>query len=403
MSVEQQELVQRGAVTAVRVHQETSRTSRIYSLEYSDGVQTWREPLWSVTTLLKAIDKPALVYWAAREVAAAAFKDRAHLDSDLARFGEREAIYQLSQAPWSRREKAADVGTAVHALIDAHVRGAELPFLDEDVREKAHAHYGQFLRFEADYRPVWHGAEMTVVNPEHGWAGTLDQLAEIGHRGLGLLDVKNTSPAGKKKDQPGVWPEHALQVCCYGNATEIIPVRGLWAEPVPMPEVKWGAVLWLSEERYALVEVDISAQTYRAFRTAAEFYRWQDGPGKRVILGEQSPAVFGVLPSAEEQEAATSKLDVTRSPDEGSPDGDAAREPEIHPAGESQSAGTTINEPQRRALEAMAREIGGHDALKAIAHEVCGVDSTTKIPAARFDDVAAAITAAGDPGSEAAA
>lgn len=304
MTAGQQELVQRGEVTAIRVSQQTGRNARLYELEFTDGVQTWREPLWSVTTLLKALDKPALVYWAAREVAAAAFKDREHLDSDLKRFGEREAVYQLSQAPWSRREKAADVGTAVHALIDAHVRGTEPPHLDDDVREKAGRHFDQFRRFEDAYRPEWRGAEMTVVHPDHGWAGTLDELAEIGSRGLGLIDVKNTNPAGKKKDQPGVWPEHALQCAAYAHGALIVPNRDVWEEPVPMPPVEWGAVLWLAEDRYALVEVDVSDEAYRAFRIAAEMYRWQDGRGKASIYGERPPAVFGVLPTPDEQAAA---------------------------------------------------------------------------------------------------
>lgn len=385
----QQELVQRGAVTAVRVAQETGRSSRIYQLEYSDGVQTWREPLWSVTTLLKALDKPALVYWAAREVAAVAFKDRAHLESDLARFGEREAIYQLSQAPWSRREKAADVGTAVHSLIEAHVTGAALPHLDDDVREKAHAHFGQFLQFERDYRPTWHGAEATVLNPEHGWAGTLDLLAEVGDRGLGVLDIKNTGAGGKKKDKPGVYPEHGLQVACYANGSLLVPTRGVWAEPVPMPEVRWGAVLWLAEDRHALVEVDVSPETYRAFRIAAEIYRWQDGPGKRVLFFDRSPAALGVLPTAQEQAAAHARDVVAR------------QQERIEAEDHDDPSPPTITEPQRRALEAAARDAKiGHDGLKAIAAEVCGVGSTKLIPARDFDAVLAAVQATADPGPE---
>jgi hypothetical protein len=122
---------------------------------------------------------------------------------------------------------------------------------------------------------------------------------------MGVIDVKNTNAGGKKKDQPGVYPEHALQVAAYAHAAEIVPVRGAWAEPVPMPEISWGAVLWLAEDRHAFVEVDVSDATYRIFRLAAEIFRWQDGPGKRAILGEQTPATFGVLPT-DEQIAALS-------------------------------------------------------------------------------------------------
>lgn len=372
-TAEQTELVRRGEVQAVRVHQDTGRNSRLYTLEYTDGVQTWREPLWSVTTLLKALDKPALVYWAAREVAAAAFKDRAHLESDLERFGEREAIYQLSQAPWSRREKAADVGTAVHALIDAHVRGAEAPNLDEDVRDKARRHFDQFRRFEEAYQPEWHGAEMTVVNAKDGWAGTLDELASIGNRGLGLIDVKNTNPAGRKKDQPGVWPEHSLQCAAYAHAEEVVSTRDMWVAPVPMPEVHWGAVLWLAEDRYALVEVDVSDRAYRAFRIAAEMYRWQDGPGKAAVIGERPPAAFGVLPTMDEQAEALRAQGVQVP---------------------------VINEAQRkRMLKLGANADMDHAAVKALVEEMTGATSTTKVPLAQYEAVCTVLEARATDGA----
>lgn len=280
----------------VRVHQETGRDSRLYRLEFSDGDQVWSEPLWSVTTLIRAIDKPAIPYWAARGVATTAIQHRQYLDADVQRFGEREAIYQLSQAPWRQRSRAGEIGTAVHALIDAHVRGAELPPVPEDLRAEVEPRFEQFHRFLAEYRPTFHGAEMTVYNPEHGWAGTLDELAEIGTRGLGLIDVKCTN-AGRD-GEPGVYAEHGLQCAAYRHGRWIVPVRGAWAEPVPMPELAWGAVLWLATDRFALVEVDVSAETYRAFRIAAELWRWTDGPGKRAVLGEAAPATFGVMPEA---------------------------------------------------------------------------------------------------------
>lgn len=288
----------------VRVHRETGRNSRIYRLEMTDGERSWLEPLWSVTTALKALDKPAIPYWSAREVAKAALRDREHLESDVERYGLDEAVKQLAGSPWKSRSRAGEIGSAVHTLVDAHVRGAQQPPLKlaPELRDGVDARFKQFRRFEGDYRPTWHGAEMTVVHPEHGWAGTLDELCEIGTRGLGLIDVKNSNAT--RDGDPGVWPEHGLQCAAYSNAKEIIPVRGAWSEPVPMPKVEWAAVLWLAEDRYALVEVDIGPQTYRAFQIAFEMWRWQDGPGKQVVIGQQPASVFGVLPTLEELAAA---------------------------------------------------------------------------------------------------
>lgn len=288
----------------VRVHRQTGRNSRVYKLEFSDGERTWLMPLWSVTTLIRGLDKPAIPYWAAKEVAKAAIKDRKHLDADVERYGEDEAVKQLSGAPWKSRSRAGEIGTAVHTLIDAHVRGAEQPALQlaDDLVPGVTRRFEQFKRWENEWQPTWHGAEMTVFHPEDGWAGTLDELAELGTRGLGVLDVKNSN-AGRDGG-PGVYPEFALQIAAYAHAKEIVASRGAWLEPLPMPEVHWGAVLWLAEDRHALVEVDITDRVYRAFRVAAEVWRYQDGPGKEAVIGEQSPAVFGILPTPEEQAAA---------------------------------------------------------------------------------------------------
>src|SRR5262245_23314729 len=89
----------------VRVHQRTTRESRIYHLEFTDGERSWHAPLWSVTTLIKAIDKPALPRWAAREVAEAAIHDRGYLDQDVERYGERETISRLAEAPYRQRSQ----------------------------------------------------------------------------------------------------------------------------------------------------------------------------------------------------------------------------------------------------------------------------------------------------------
>ena len=366
MSTDQQELVERGAVQAVRVSQETERGARTYELEFTDGVQSWRERLWSVTTLLGALDKPAIPRWAAREVAAEAIAHRADLERDVQRHGAIEAVHMLAQAPYRKRDKAADVGTSVHALIEAYTKGETLPPLDEETKDRALAHLERFKEWEAAYRPTYLGHESTVVHPDHGWAGTLDLLVEIGDRGVGVVDIKNTSAGGRKKNEPGVYREHALQVAAYAHAKEIIPIRGVWADPVPMPPISWGAVLWLhADYPPAFIEVDVSDRAYLTFRYAGDVYRWVDGPGKKAIIGPVPPSVFGVLPSPDEQAAAAERDERLR----------------------------IISAAQHRRLEVIGKAIG-HDAIKAIAKEVAGVESTTKIPRDRYEDVVAAVEAA---------
>lgn len=370
---EQQELVQRGAVTAVRVHQETGRESRIYELEVSDGVQTWRDSLWSVTTLLKVIDRPALQHWAAKETAKAAFENRAYLEQDVERHGLEEAVYQLSQARFKKKSRAADIGTAVHALIEAHIKGAELPPTDPTIADEVLPRFEQFQRWEEEYQPTYRFSEATVVHPEHGWAGTLDFVAEIGRNGDGLVDIKNTNP-NTRNGKPGVYMEAALQVAAYAHATEVVAARGAWVEPVPMTPVGWGAVLWLYPGRRAFVAVDIDDATYTAFRIASQLYRYVDGPGKKAVRGELTPAAMGILPTPAEQAAAIERAEIM---------------------------GPIISEAQRKRMLAIGAENGmDHAAVKALVGKMTGANSTTQVPLASYDAVVARILE-GDPAAAA--
>ncbi|MGE0025683.1 MAG: hypothetical protein AB7O78_01590 [Thermoleophilia bacterium] len=381
VDAEQQELVPRSAPTGVRVHQDTGREARIYDIEFTDGVNTWRSPLWSVTTLLRVLDKPALVQWAAGATAAAAFEQREYLEADVRRHGVEEAIYRLSQARFTSQSNAADIGTAVHGLIEAHVLQSTPPNVDPALQGEVQPRFEQFLRWVEDFKPEFRQAEATVYHPEDGWAGTLDLIAEVGDLGNVLIDVKNTR-AGREGN-PGVYPENGLQVAAYANAKWIAGTRGVWVEPFPMFPIGAGAVLWLHPTRYAFIPVDISEKAYRAFRVAAELYRYMDIPAKRAIGKPLTPAMVGILPTVAEQEAS--------------------------PFGRPTDA--LINEKQRKRMLAIGSGAGlDHAGVKRVVLEVTGATSTTLVPLARYDEVCARIEGApwppadpidADPGPEA--
>ena len=84
-----------------------------------------------VTTILGVLDKPALLWWAAREAAqatAAAIVDGG-MPAD-------RAIEVGKKAPFQRRAEAADAGTQAHACVEAHYAGEPWP---EDASDAARA------------------------------------------------------------------------------------------------------------------------------------------------------------------------------------------------------------------------------------------------------------------------
>ena len=178
-----------------------------------------------VTTVLKAIDKPAIVQWAVDQTAAYAVHN---VDAILDR--THESGYRFLRFAHVNKPKpgdplrgyhtkvlndAAELGTNTHDWIEAYVNG-EIPpeYSHPEVEQMA----DEFLFWLSlhDFKPIL--TEATVFNPEDGYAGTLDLLAWIDGE-CWLLDIKTSR---------STWDEHRSQVAA------------LWKSPVWMRQVDKG-------------------------------------------------------------------------------------------------------------------------------------------------------------------
>lgn len=228
------------------------------------------EEFLSVTTALSAISKPALTGWAARSVAEFVAKN---LDTvnDLASRDTFAAIDLMKGSPWRQRDQAADLGKAVHAVIEAHV-------LDKPVPETAlliRPHMQQFARFCEDFRPRWLMSEATVYSRQYGYAGTLDAIAELDGV-TWLLDVKS----GKD-----VYPEAALQLAMLRYAEFVGMPDGTEA---PLPPIDRAGVLHVTADDYRLLPVRADEENHRVGLFALQVKRWLDD-GAKSCIGAPAP------------------------------------------------------------------------------------------------------------------
>jgi len=118
---------------------------------------------------------------------------------------------------------AATIGTAVHAMIEAHIQGwdpvaaagSELAGLPDGDRAKVHAGFDGFQRWARNNRITVIGTELYGVDEEYQTGFCLDGLgleeAEIGPAGLTLLDWKRTK---------GTYADHFIQVAAYTEFVE---------------------------------------------------------------------------------------------------------------------------------------------------------------------------------------
>lgn len=221
----------------------------------------------SVTNINDAIAKPGLVHWAAIEVAKCAMSFLPRL---IRARGEqaREREYQwLRRAAERKRDEAAELGSSLHDVYEAHALGAPIPTPTELQRP----FFNAFRRFLDEHQPVFHAAEMVVANPAERYAGKLDAVLQLPRLGpaLVLADWKT----GKK-----TYDEAALQCAAYRRATvgwlrdgtEVEPLateRAIVVHIRPDVHEKTGG--------YRLYKLDTSDQVFGSFLAARDLaYTW---------------------------------------------------------------------------------------------------------------------------------
>ena len=133
------------------------RTTNREDLRTSDRARGrfywWKEePYISVTNANRnGFPAPALMYWAPRVVA----EYVADNPKEVAKLGEQmdrsEFISLLKNKPWNQRDKAGDIGTAVHDLAEQYALtgNMDMAHLDPKIQAKAR----QFAAFMEQVQP----------------------------------------------------------------------------------------------------------------------------------------------------------------------------------------------------------------------------------------------------------
>lgn len=218
----------------------------------------------SVTTIISALEKPALPRWAAKAVAQYAVGEWRSL-SALIESDPDAAVDLLQRAPWRSTERAADLGTHIHEIAEALAGEAEMP----DIRDEAQPYVEGFLAAveEHDIRPSH--VEVTVAHRTLGYAGTADMIATVD--GVpAVVDIKT----GK-----GVYAETALQLSAYRHA-EILVRDG---QETPMPAVEAGYVLHVRPRRTRLLPVSCGEDEFAAFVALQSVWTWLHERSRGVI------------------------------------------------------------------------------------------------------------------------
>lgn len=169
----------------------------LYEIEIPGMGLTLRHP--SVTTVLKGLgqlDNSGLYKWAAGLAAEHVLNVLAHQPpgTKLTAAARRQLVEGASTA-WQRsRDTSGDIGTHVHAVIEATLRGDDDPYaalagLDGDDLTRATTALDKAQRFLDSHRIVTRGIERAFWSPTIGVVGTADLPAVVNGR-LAITDWK---------------------------------------------------------------------------------------------------------------------------------------------------------------------------------------------------------------------
>ena len=228
-------LVQHDPLTAIAAAQERIRLkkrgfARWYEVEVSPGV--WVKAA-GVTSVLKPLNKPGLVYWSANlqfdadiltawDGAGKPFMDFAEFD------GWFRSAAPSKKAHVTALREAADLGKGVHKLIEANLRermGLEVePFEVSDEARFVYTGFDEWAE-SVSLKPLL--AESALASVQHKVAGTLDTVAFVLANDKPLLLDYKTS----KK----VYVEHKLQLTAYAKLMQemcgVLPDRAVVRVP----------------------------------------------------------------------------------------------------------------------------------------------------------------------------
>lgn len=231
------------------------------------------ELLPSVTNILGAVAKPALVNWAANTERASVTEAAADLYGDWAARPMRpqlsRAAYlatltaRLGQVKAHQKElaKAGDIGGECHRLIEWTMRTA----IGADAGPKpavCEAALWAFMSWEdfakaADLKPLL--VERVIYSKTHGYAGTLDILARV-NGAITLIELKTSK---------GIYGESFLQAAAYATALEEMgyapPTASLI---VRLPKIE-------SDPAFEVRVVPPTAELFPVFLAVKTMWAWQ--------------------------------------------------------------------------------------------------------------------------------
>lgn len=282
--------------------------------------------LWSVTTVIGVLDKPALLYWAAEQTANAAIDSCATWQAMANDEGRDAAVKWLRDARFRRpKTKLSDtaLGSVTHKVCETYALTGQKPgkdfveqlVVDEggpqvDVEGETRVvgqNLNQFDQWLHRFQPAYQATEVCVYNPTYGYAGQCDAFLTIDGVRF-IADYKSSRNARDSSGRPKKpYPEQVgLQLAAYRNSEYAAVWRPRRFEKfrrryyllgaaerelaVPVPEVDTGLIIQITPEACEAYPIRCDEEVHTAFLYCLEAFRWMNETSKTVMTDALLPA-----------------------------------------------------------------------------------------------------------------
>jgi len=248
------------AVITISAGPRNARTDPATGLRF----YTWQgRALPSVTSIRRIAGLPhGLHQWTINQVISHALDNLPSIAQRLASGdpAQLKALrHDLRSAATAQRDRAADLGTAVHDAAARRLSPLEVP-------PEVAARLRQYLDWLAVSGAEILATERQVWNLTLGYAGSFDLLVRLRDGSIHLVDIKT----GK-----GTYPEYALQLFAYAMA-EFVGQDDVVDEAATalLHAVKGMAVLHLTDSGWEYIALRPDPETWSAFQGLLEFAVW---------------------------------------------------------------------------------------------------------------------------------
>lgn len=214
------------------------------------------------------LPKTALINWAANATAEYAINNW----DDLTSLQPAARLKRLQGARYEDKDRAANRGTEVHKLAEQLITGAEI-----EIPEELAGHAESYVQFLDEFDPQPVLIEGTVYSIKHGYAGTLDLIADFPTLGKRfLVDLKT--------NRSGIFGETALQLAGYRYSEKYVDADGAVH---PMLPVDGCAAVHVRADGYDLIPLTAGERQFRQFLYAQQVKFFDDE--SRELVGTPIP------------------------------------------------------------------------------------------------------------------